>query len=51
MASWQDGPRIAEAPDGSPEQAIAWARRMPAARRLVFSPEANDHLDLDDVDL
>jgi hypothetical protein len=48
-ASWQDGHRVADGPDGSREQAIAWAHRTPAEKRLIFSPEADDYLDLDDV--
>jgi hypothetical protein len=46
-ASWQDGDRISDSPDGPRDQVIAWARAVPAASRMVFSAEANDYLDLD----
>jgi hypothetical protein len=45
-ASWQDGDRISDSPTGTREQAIAWARAVPAARRLLFSVEADDYLEL-----
>jgi hypothetical protein len=53
-ASWQDGDRISDFPDGPRDQVIAWARAVPAASRMVFSADANDYLDLDalgDADL
>jgi hypothetical protein len=46
-ASWQEGPRIANSPDGSREQAMAWAREFPAPKRVVFSAELQDYVEFD----
>jgi len=46
FASWQDGDRIADSPMGSREEAVAWAREMPADRRAVFSEDDDDYVDL-----
>ena len=47
-ASWQDGEGIQDSPMGSREQAIAAARAMPAADRVIFSRPDNDYVDLDE---
>ena len=47
-ASWQDEDRIEDSPTGSREEALVWARRMPAARRLVFSADEDDYVPLPD---
>jgi hypothetical protein len=34
-ASWRDGDRLAQSPPGSRDEAVAWARGVPAAWRLT----------------
>ncbi len=46
FASWQDDDRVVDSPMGSREEAVAWARKMPADRRAVFSEDADDYVDL-----
>ena len=46
FASWHDDDRVADSPMGSREEAMAWAREMPAGRRAVFDAEAEDYVDL-----
>jgi hypothetical protein len=47
-ASWQDGPdRVADSPEGTREEAIAWALRVPAENRPIFSEADDDWLPLE----
>jgi hypothetical protein len=47
-ASWQDGPdRVADSPEGTREEAIAWALRVTALKRLIFSEVDDDWLPLE----
>jgi hypothetical protein len=43
-AVWQDGPGECVDVDGDAETVLAWARAQPAARRLLFSPDAQDYV-------
>jgi len=47
VASWQDGPAECVDVTGDAETVLAWARARPAARRLLFSPDAADYVPLD----
>jgi hypothetical protein len=44
-ASWQDGPRLADA-EGERAEVVRWALAQPAAHRLVFSPADDDYVPL-----
>ena len=46
-ASWQEGPRIQNSPEGTRELAMAWARDFPAPKRVVFSRELQDYVEFD----
>ena len=46
-ASWQEGPRIQNSPDGTREQAMAWAREFPAPKRMVFSADRQEYVEFD----
>lgn len=47
FASWQDEHRVADSPVGTREDAVAWARDVPAERRQVFSHEDGAYVELD----
>jgi hypothetical protein len=47
-ASWQDEEGIQDSPMGTREQAIATARNMPAADRVIFSEPDGGYVDLEE---
>jgi hypothetical protein len=46
-ASWQEGPRIQNSPDGTREQAMSWAREFPAPKRVVFAADRQNYVEFD----